>query len=158
MNEQSYIIYLQTLSELDVKEEISDKISKTLQQILNTEEASSAMTTTNAFDWYVENFELEDEINIDEYQCTVTVNYQASGEQDEESGICGYEITGTAEAVIDEFGEVTYQNVTADIVGIDGSDDYDHDYEENLTEDDGNEDEIENEDSVDVIVYDEEPF
>jgi hypothetical protein len=65
----------------------------------------------------------------------------ASGEQDEEKGFWGNEITGTAEAVIDEYGEVTYQNVTADIVGIDTGEDYDDTDEEDITKDEDNDEE-----------------
>lgn len=155
MSQQNYIIYLKTLSELERKEEINDKISQTRQEILDTDEASSVLAETNAT-WYVEEAEIQDDdIDVDEDECTVTVNYKASGEQDEEKGFWGNEITGTAEAVIDEYGKVKYQNVTADIVGIDvdeednDTDEEDNDTdEENLTED---EDEYNDEENKDFI-------
>ena len=133
MSEQNYIATLKALSDFERKEKINDKISDTCQDIKDTDEASSEIYLTGATDWYVE-AEVQD-YDIDEHECTVTVNYKAFGEQEEEKGIFGNEISGTAEAVINEFGEVKYQNVTAEIVNIDGDEDYDDvDEEENLTE------------------------
>jgi hypothetical protein len=146
MSEQNYIAILKALSDFERKEKINDKISDTCQDILDTDEASSAITETNATDWYVEAEVQDDDIDVDEYECTVTVNYKAFGEQEEERGICGNEIAGTAEAVINEFGEVKYQNVTAEIVNMDGDEEYDDvDEEENLTEEESDDvDEEEN--------------
>ena len=136
MSQENYIIYLQSLSELELEQEIENKITDTLQQIINTEEMSSAIAETNACNWSVEDYDIVDQPDVGEGECITTLTYSASGEQDEEMGFCGSKITGQAEAVIDEFGTVTYQNVTAEVDDMNEGEDYDETSENDMNEDD----------------------
>ena len=138
MSQENYIIYLQSLSEFELEQEIENKITGTLQQIINTEEVSSAKADTNAYNWSVEDYDIVDQPDVGEGECITTLTYSAFGEQDEEMGFCGSKISGQAEAVIDEFGRVTYQNVTAEVDDMNEGED-DETSENDMNEDDDDE-------------------
>jgi len=48
-------------------------------------------------------------------ECTVSLSYSASGDQDKEKPYSGDTVVGTAVAVIDSQGNVQYSEITADV-------------------------------------------
>jgi hypothetical protein len=106
------IEYLKGLSESDCDLEIREVISKSFDIIIHSEEFSSQAATTNAVGFGLDVFDI---INTDfnDDACVVSFEYNASGTQEDDKPLLGTSISGTAEAVIDADGDVTYQNITA---------------------------------------------
>ena len=54
------------------------------------------------------------EVKFGEGRCTATVSFSFSGDQDDDKPWCGTEITGQCIASVDENGDVTLSNVSAE--------------------------------------------
>ena len=103
--------------------EVGTKIADNYHELIHTEEASSATASTNAFGWSCDEYSDVD-YTIEEDSISVTLAWQASGDQDQDSGPCGTTIDGNATANIDYEGKVTFQDVSAE---VDHGDDTDED-------------------------------
>lgn len=110
----NYISYLNSLLRKEQDEEIDQKILDTYQKIIDTEGFAGAMADTNAYGWFIDDYKIT-KIDIDEEECTVLLTFNASGTQDDDRGFSGNEITGEAEAIIDESGKVTYKTIKAEV-------------------------------------------
>jgi hypothetical protein len=111
---ESLIARLTQMSEKERASEIDNIVANSTYEITESEEFAGAQAITNATDFTVDEYEIED-IEIGEDECTVKLTYSASGHQLEDKPYCGDTIAGEAEAVINWEGEVTYQNITAGV-------------------------------------------
>ncbi|MHC5540301.1 hypothetical protein ACYOEI_18935 [Singulisphaera rosea] len=112
--EAGYIEYLNVLSETERFEAVEAKIADTHHQIADSEEFNSAIASTNAVYFFLDDYQIED-INFANGECIVNLNFSASGEQLEDKIQCGDRIVGNCEAVIDSEGRVEYQEVHAEV-------------------------------------------
>ncbi|MCG6140653.1 hypothetical protein [Leptospira mtsangambouensis] len=99
-NNTSYIAFLKNLSESELKTEIENLISETIYDLINEDELSNLIASTNAFDWEIDNFSiLNIKFNLNE--CIAKIKFHATGEQHEEKMFSGSEINGECTATID---------------------------------------------------------
>lgn len=110
----NYISYLTSLSSTEHETEIDEKISDSVHEIIYSKEFLSESTDTNATGWVVDDYEITG-ITFNKGVCIVSLDYKASGEQDEDRPSCGSSISGTAKATIDSSGNVTYGDITASV-------------------------------------------
>jgi hypothetical protein len=111
----SYIQYLNTLNEQALQHEVDSRIADTHYRLIDDELICSLMAETNACDWYLDDYEILN-IEVEDESATVSISFHATGESDLDRPYCGDEISGTAQAQIDEFGDVSYTKVEADVV------------------------------------------
>jgi hypothetical protein len=108
----------------DKREDLVEaKMDEACAALLESEEFARAANSTNAFNWGVEEYEIQ-EVEYDEDECVVTFSYSASGEE-EDDFFCGNGVAGEAEAVIDADGRVTVREVTAEAFDRDDWDEED---------------------------------
>jgi hypothetical protein len=110
----NYLEYLRRLSPGDLEGVVDDLVAGTNGELLASPEATGAMAETNATGWAVDDYEVQ-AIDLEEGECVVSLTFKATGVQRVELAPCGDRISGEAEAVIDSRGDVTYQNVSAEI-------------------------------------------
>ena len=113
LNRRDNVIeYLKGLSESDCDLEIREIISNSFYRIIDSKEFSSQAATTNAVSFGLDVFEI---INTDfnDDACVVSFEYSASGTQEEDKPFSGTRISGTAEAIIDSEGNMSFQNIKA---------------------------------------------
>lgn len=121
--ESGYVEYLQKLSEEDLDTEIDNRIANTIDEIVNSDEFSDAMATTNATNFCIDEYDVN-EIGFVDGECIVKLTYASCGEQIEDSMYSGNRITGDCEVVIDAEGTLEYREISA---GVDHSEDYEPD-------------------------------
>jgi hypothetical protein len=114
-----YIEYLLVLSESERYAAVDAKLADTYQAIADSESFNSAIAETNAADFAVDEYEIDD-ISFDGDECVVKLSYSAAGEQMEDRGFNGDRIVGSCEAVIDTMGRVEYRDVHAEVDHGDG--------------------------------------
>jgi hypothetical protein len=112
--ESGYVEYLQNLSNDDRETEIDSRISDTINEIGESEEFSSAMAITNATDFSVDEYEIEN-IDFVDGECIVMLTFAASGEQMEDKAYYGNRVVGDCMAVIDSGGRVEYREIHAEV-------------------------------------------
>lgn len=117
---------LMAMSEEDREGAVSDLIGNHIHVLLDTEAVSSETATTNAFDWYIDEHDIQI-TSLTSEECRVNVTFSAAGEQDEDKMHHGDSLAGTATAVINANGAVEFEDVTAEKNGPD--DDFDPDEE-----------------------------
>lgn len=103
---------------------VDDKIADAQQAILDDDSISGLMAETNSTGFYVDDYHIE-AIDFDEATCRVSLSWHASGDQDEDRPYHGDEISGTAVALIDDNGNVEFDEISGEIVNED--DDREHD-------------------------------
>ena len=108
-----YIDKLRRLTKEELENEIDGKIADSYGELINSEGASSAIAVTNAFGWGCDEYEVTN-IDVQEDECVVDISWHASGDQDEDKPFCGDSISGTAQAVIDDDGNVSYRDIEAE--------------------------------------------
>lgn len=97
------------------QESIESLIDDTSHEIPESEAASSLIATTNATGW------VTDECSVIEYKlfessCVVQVDFVLSGDAEEDDmGMSGTRISGTATATIDVNKRVTYDEVSGEV-------------------------------------------
>jgi hypothetical protein len=89
------------------------KVDQTLFDICNYDEVAGEMAMTNALGWGVDVFDVLD-VEIGDNEIRAEVEYQLSGDQEDDKPWHGTEISGTATAVIRPDGSVHYRNITAE--------------------------------------------
>jgi hypothetical protein len=82
------------------------KIDDMYHEIADSDEFNSATAITNATDFSVDEYEIQD-IDFDEGECVVKMTFSASGEQLEDRMFSGDRIVGDCEAVIDSEGALS---------------------------------------------------
>ncbi len=112
--ESGYVEYLRSLSEAGRQEAVEAKIADTHHEIAGSDEFNSATAITNATDFSVDEYEIQD-IDFDNGECVVKMTFSASGEQLEDKMHYGDRIVGDCEAVIDSDGRVEYREVHAEV-------------------------------------------
>lgn len=110
-----YVQYLHTLNEEALHEEVDSRIADTHYSLIDDELICSLMTETNACDWYVDEYEILN-IEFEDDSATVSISFHVVGHSDLDRPYCGDEISGTAQAEIDEFGHISYKEVEAEVV------------------------------------------
>jgi hypothetical protein len=115
----TFLDELRTMSEDEQASAIDDKIADTCHLIVETTEFEREAGRTSAVNWDVGEYEVT-EFVLDEEECLVRLTFAARGEQLEDTFFAGDRVDGTAEAVIDASGEVSYCTHTAEV--SDGAD------------------------------------
>jgi Apea-like HEPN len=105
---------LSALQPIQLKEEIERRAEETSHEILETEEFASAMATTNASGFGIDDLEVGT-IDLSSGECVAKITYSASGDHDEEKMFSGNRVTGSAELVIGPAGTVSYRYITAEV-------------------------------------------
>lgn len=100
-------------------EEREDEIETLVQSAINDLDDDATVTsitaTTNATNFVFQAEDFDDaEIDEDEQEIKVQHRWSASGDQDDEKMNWGDSVNGTATAVIDKNGKVTFEDVTAE--------------------------------------------
>jgi len=116
-----YISYLNSLPKLELEHVIDNLIADTQQEILDLEEVVDETEGVSALGWTIEDYTVT-EIDVSGEECIVKLTYSGSGDSEIERGFPGGKIDGKAEATIDEFGDVTYQNVSVEAYSDWGTD------------------------------------
>lgn len=75
---------------------------------------ASCIATTNALGWGVDEYKIV-AYQVVEGEIGVNLTYSASGEQEEDHAFLGDSVSGTAVAVVDDDGDVRYEEVTAEV-------------------------------------------
>jgi len=107
---KDYLSELNSLYEPELEQRIDNLIADTQQEILDIPEVFDRTEEVSATDWFIEDYKVT-EIALSREECTVKLTYSGSGGADWEKAIFGGKITGEAEVTIDEFGEITYQDI-----------------------------------------------
>lgn len=109
-----YVEYLRSLSEPYRQTIVDARIADTCYEIADSDEFNSAIAETNATDFVVDEYDIED-IDVDGGECVVKLVFSASGEQREDKFYCGERIVGDCKAVIDSEGRVEYRDIHAEV-------------------------------------------
>jgi hypothetical protein len=110
----SFIDRLLELSESDRYSEVELKINEDFNEVLDSRVFGDAIAGTNAWSWGLDEL-LIDDINIEGDECFVAITYSATGLQDDDKFFFGDHITGQAEVVIDAAGNVSFDEITAEV-------------------------------------------
>lgn len=102
------------MTNADREEAVQDRIGESINDIFEDEVIVGVTAETNAGDWMVDEFEIE---NYDwgPAGCRANFTFAASGTQSEDHSPCGDHINGNGTAVIDSEGRVIYENLHAEI-------------------------------------------
>lgn len=119
---EPFLFKLKQMSDEDRHWAIDSVIADATFDLLDHEECVSAMATTNASMYSVDEYEFES-IDLSGDECTVRMSFAATGESDEDRWFYGSRIIGDADAVIDSKGNVSFQNVHAAVDRDDGEED-----------------------------------
>lgn len=117
--EVGYVDRFRLMTKDDQAEEIDDKIGGTFHQLVDSEEVAGAIATTNAFGWMSDTYEVES-YDIEQEKIRVKISWSAVGEQDDDRTYHGDKLNGSAVAVIDQQGEVSYEDVGASVEDLNG--------------------------------------
>jgi len=111
---EGYIAYLKTLNAEELGHEIDHHVADRSDRIIDSDEASSAMASTNASGFYVDDYHVTS-ISIDEAekQCRIEMTWHSTGESDPDKSYFGDEIAGTAVAILDDEGRLDFEEVSA---------------------------------------------
>ena len=113
-----YIAGLRRMTPQELDRELDSKISDSYHQINDDPVFVNACNGTNASGWSVEEYDPVDALantDLSGSEVRIPITYSADGEQEEDMGHLGTRITGDAEAVIDDDGNVTCEEVTAEV-------------------------------------------
>jgi hypothetical protein len=110
-----YLQYLRTLNEEALNEEVDSIIADTHYRLIDDHLICSLMAETNTYEWNVDDYEILN-IEVEDELATVSISFHVGGHSDLDKSFCGDEISGTAKAEIDKFGNVSYTEVEAEIV------------------------------------------
>jgi len=109
-----YIDYLRKLDKDTLEQEVDCKLAETSYLLMDDDTMCSLMAETNAGPWYIDEYEILG-IEVASDSASVKISFHATGEPDWDRPFCGDEISGTAEAMIDEQGDIAYKVIKADI-------------------------------------------
>lgn len=101
-----------------LEREIEQRISDSFGDISESDEFNRVSGVTNAVGWGVDGFAILDDLtdlDLSGEEIRLTIEYAASGEQEDDVGYVGTAISGTAVAVIDDGGTIRYEEVTAEV-------------------------------------------
>lgn len=100
---------------------IDELLADNIHEITEDSAFCDCSAGTNADGWMTDDYETTDdpEFDDDDREIRVPVDYHASGEQLEDKGYCGTRITGSATAVINRNGKVSFDDVTAEVSDLD---------------------------------------
>ncbi|PKA10623.1 hypothetical protein CH372_18450 [Leptospira meyeri] len=107
-NNIPYIYFLRNLTKSELETEIENLVSETIYDLINEDEMSEIIASTNSYDWNIDNFNIT-EISFKENECNATINFHASGEQHEDQMHAGSEILGNCIAIIDSSKNVKFE-------------------------------------------------
>jgi hypothetical protein len=113
-DEMNYVQHLNALHPDDLLSAVDEKVADTCHQILESDEFEHAANRTNAVGWAIEKYEVLD-VEFRDDECFVGLTYTACGDQLEDALFAGDRIDGEAEAVIDQYGNICYQEVTTEV-------------------------------------------
>ena len=112
----SFIKQFQKMGANERESVIDDKVSNSMHEITQDGTFCDCSAGTNATDWGVDDYEFDaDYAEIVDDEVHVPLDYHASGEQLDDHMYCGTEITGEAVAVIDDKGQIRFEEVTAEV-------------------------------------------
>lgn len=112
LEEMTLLERLQSLPIAERAAELDDLISNSYDEITNSEEFQIAEGDTNATMFMMDEYSIDDVV-FERDACRVHLRYSASGDQMDERMSLGDTIVGKAVAVIDDDGNVDYQEITA---------------------------------------------
>lgn len=114
-----YLQKLNGMSSAELETEFDKVIPDTLNEITDSQVFCDTMAGTNAVMWSVDDNEFDiPNLVIGNDDAHLPMTYHASGDQLEDKGHCGDEITGEAQVVFDDDGNFTYEEISADVVGF----------------------------------------
>jgi hypothetical protein len=111
-----YIQHLRGLSKSALETEIDSKIADNYHDIIHDEALSGPTAETNADGWGMDTYEVIDkaeDIDLSSSRVQVNITAQACGDQDPDKPWCGDVIDVEATAVIDDEGDVSFDDVVA---------------------------------------------
>lgn len=100
-----YMAHLKRLSPEELDREIEGKIAGSYQAVLESDGACAVVTPADAFGWEGAGYEVDD-LELTANQCAVEISWQAANAGDGD-------MAGTAQAVIDDEGNISYREVHA---------------------------------------------
>ena len=109
-----YISKLTAMPEDERNVEIDTKIANSYHAIVDSDEACSLTAETNSSGWMADEYEVRD-VDISDDECLVQLDFTLSGDAEEDMGMSGTRITGTATATIDDNGRVTYDEISGEV-------------------------------------------
>lgn len=104
---------LGSLAADEAAERVDAVIAESIHELIDSDEVTSEMATTNATDWGVDEYDIKS-WTIAGDTVRVELTFHCTGEQDSDKMFSGDEITGTATATIDAGGHVEYEDVSAE--------------------------------------------
>lgn len=111
-NEPNFIKRISLLAKDEAMNEIELAISDVTYELIDEEPVSNAIADTNTFAWEIDDYNIES-FQINDDHISATVNFSCSGEQDEDKMFHGNHIDGKATALIDENGDVAFEEIFA---------------------------------------------
>jgi len=109
-----YIAKLAAMSQDELNAEIDTKIANSYHAIVHSDEASTLTAETNSSGWMADEYEVQD-VDLCDDKCLVQLDFALSGDAEEDMGMSGTRITGTAIATIDDNGRVTYDEISGEV-------------------------------------------
>jgi len=111
---RNYISHLRSLSKAAAKSEVTDLICAKRFELLDADDVNSAMATTNATDFDVDDVEVSD-VNIEGNEAEAEFVFVVNGDQDPDKPWSGNKIKGSALAIVDDEAEVRFRDVEAEL-------------------------------------------
>jgi hypothetical protein len=111
---EGYVAFLKTLNPQELANEIDRHVADQSDDVIDSEEASSAVASTNASGFYVDDYHVTNiVIDDEEKECRIELTWHATGESDPDKSYFGDEIAGTAVAILDDSGDFRFEEVSA---------------------------------------------
>lgn len=119
-DEPGLITKLRSMSPAGLHEAVDSLISEHIQDLMMTDEVTSAMAATNAVNYLVDDWGVTSDGDIDlssDDEARISIHFHVPGDMDPEADrpFSGDTITGVATAIVDGSGNVTFEDVSASV-------------------------------------------
>ncbi len=129
IEDYSYVDRLRAMGVQERTELVGEMFDEAGFDILNSDEVCSAMAETNATEFDMDEILIGDiTFDNDDNTCTVEFQFSAHGEYaNDDRMFCGDTINGSGKAVISAGGELTFEEISADVEpwGLEEDDEFD---------------------------------
>ena len=114
IKQPNFIKRISSLDETDALNEIELALSDAVYGLVDEEAVSGEIANTNAFGWGTDDYYIES-YEVNDNYVSVEINFSCSGDQDEDKMFHGDRVDGTATALVDKNGNVTFRDIEAQL-------------------------------------------
>lgn len=112
---KGFIRDLKGMSKEALAHAIDNKLADAVFVLVDMGNSPEEMAGSNATGFHVDEYEVE-QIDFTSEECRVSLNWHATGDQDDDKPFTGTTLRGTAVAVINDLGEVEFEDVSCELV------------------------------------------